>query len=453
MKRFTVQLGLRLGVLFLCLLGVAFGIAFDTRVSLLVLLGIVTLVLAWSIVRYINHTNRELESFLAGLRYGDFQQTYTIGHLGPSFRNLEDTLKSAVSKFKEMRSEQEQHALYYRSLMQHMPIPFFIVKPDQRVEVLNLATRRTFNVADITHTRELTRFGASFQQDVLHIDPGEALLTTIELGDNREYFIMTATDLTVGGAIHKLVALQNVQGEIDATELATWQNLLRVTSHEILNSLAPVSSCAQTAQSLVDDLIARHRDDPHLSREHLDEEMRDIRESVETVLRRSEGLTRFIQSYRQLSRMPPPKKKRIAFDNYFRRLESLVRGELARKDVELMLNHHPQSLHVVADEDMLDQLLINLIRNASDALIETENARIEVSAFQDDRQRTVIDVIDNGPGIPEELLDKIFVPFFTTRDEGSGIGLALTRYIMLSHGGKVTCLPGHDQGTVFRLVF
>ena len=453
MQEFRVQLGLRLCVLFLCLLGLAFGIAFDTRVSLLVLLGIVITILAWSIVRYINHTNRELESFLAGLRFGDFQQTYTIGHLGPSFRSLENALKLAIGKFKELRSEQEQQALYYRSLMQHMPIPYLIVKPDQRVEVLNLATRRAFNVADITHTRELTRFGAGFQRDVLHVDPGEALLTTIELGDNREYFIMTAAELTLGGRIHKLVSLQNVQGEIDATELATWQNLLRVTSHEILNSLAPVSSCAQTAQTLVDDLIARHRDNPELSREHLDEEMRDIRESVETVLRRSEGLTRFIQSYRQLSRMPPPKKKRIAFDKYFRRLESLVRGDLARKDIALVLSHRPQGLYVVADEDMLDQMLINLIRNASDALTDSENARVEVSAFQDERQRTVIDVIDNGPGIPQELLDKIFVPFFTTRNEGSGIGLALTRYIMLSHGGKVTCLPEQDQGTVFRLTF
>jgi two-component system nitrogen regulation sensor histidine kinase NtrY len=316
------------------------------------------------------------------------------------------------------------------------------------VEILNNATRRTFNVADITNTAELANFGAAFQRDVLQIQPGESVLSTIELAGTEEYFIMTATQLTTGGRIHKLVSLQNVQGEIDATELATWQNLLRVTSHEILNSLAPVSSCAQTAKTLVDDAIDREVAD-----QHLQEDLQDIRESLGTVLRRSEGLTRFIQSYRQLSRLPPPNRRPIRLEAYFNRLESLVGSELARKKIELSFQHDPPSLAVVADEDMLDQALINLVRNAANALADKQDASIRVSAYTDSKQRTVLEIEDNGPGVPEDLAEKIFIPFFTTQTQGSGVGLALVRYIMLSHGGKAIHEKNESGGATFRLIF
>ena len=283
-----------------------------------------------SLVRFIDHTNHELESFLAGLKFGDFQQAYTIAHLGPSFESLEKTLKATVEKFKQLRTEKEQQAIYNQALVQHIPIPFFIIHNDGRVVILNNATRRTFNVADITNTGELAGYGAGFQRDVLQVQPGEALLTTIELSGKEEHYIMTATQLTSGGKPHKLVSLQNVQGQIDATELATWQNLLRVTSHEILNSLAPVSSCAQSAKSLVDDIINSETKQLDLA-----EDMQDIQESLDTVLRRSEGLTRFIQSYRQLSRMPPPRKEKILIAGYFQHIESLVQRELAKKSIEL----------------------------------------------------------------------------------------------------------------------
>jgi len=447
-SHFKVQLGLRMAALFLGLLLLAFGMANGLRLSLVIIVIVFVALQATSLVRYINYTNRELESFLAGLKFGDFQQTYTIAHLGPSFQGLEKALQLTVEKFKSLRTQKEQQAIYFQSLVHHIPIPFFIVQRDQRVEILNNATRRTFNVADITNTGELLSFGAGFQRDVLQIQPGESILSTIELAGTQEYFIMTATQLTTGGKIHKLVSLQNVQGEIDATELATWQNLLRVTSHEILNSLAPVSSCAQTAKTLVDDAINRHVPD-----EHLQEDLQDIAESLDTVLRRSESLTRFIQSYRQLSRLPPPKRKSIRLEAYFNRLESLVHVELARKNIDLRLQHDPPSLAVAADEDMLDQALINLIRNASNAMADTKDGRIMVNAYTDGKQRTVLEVQDNGPGVPEDLAEKIFIPFFTTRTQGSGVGLALVRYIMLSHGGKAVCTRNESGGATFRLIF
>jgi two-component system nitrogen regulation sensor histidine kinase NtrY len=448
MKQFKVQLTIRLVGLLAILTLLAFGIASDLRGMFIGALVIISFIQATSLIQFINQTNHELESFLAGLKFGDFQQTYTIAHLGPSFAALEKTLQTTVDKFKKLRTEKEQQAVYNQALVQHIPVPFFIIHKDDRVEVLNNATRRTFNVADITNTGELARFGASFQRDVLQVEPGEVLLTTINLAGNDEHFILTATRITTAGTSHKLVSLQNVQGQIDATELATWQNLLRVTSHEILNSLAPVSSCAQSAKTLVDDIISNEISDKGLT-----DDLQDVQESLDTVLRRSEGLTRFIQSYRQLSRMPPPNKEKVPVSKYFDHIETLVQSELARKNVGLSFHSKPPSLFVMADRDMLDQAVINLIRNAADALSETSGAEISIYGYTDDKQRTVLEILDNGPGVPEDIAENIFVPFFTTRKQGSGIGLALVRYIMLSHGGAVSYSQNKEGGALFRLIF
>jgi two-component system nitrogen regulation sensor histidine kinase NtrY len=448
LKQFNTQLTLRMTGMFISLLLLAFGMAADIRTLLIAGLVIIIILQAISLIRFINHTNHELESFLSGLKFGDFQQTYTIAHLGPSFRALEKTLYETVRKFKSLRVEKEKQAIYNQTLVQHIPIPFFIVHTNGRVKILNNATRRTFNVADITNTDELGNFGASFQRDVLQVQPGEALLSTIELAGTQEHFILSAIQLTSGSEFHKLVSLQNVQNQIDATELATWQNLLRVTCHEILNSLAPVSSCAQTAKTLVDEVISKDLCDASL-----EEDMHDIQTSLDTVMRRSEGLTRFIQSYRQLSRMPPPDKTKIMVSHFFQQLNSLVQSELARKEIQLEFNCQPKNLSLMADKDMLDQVAINLIRNASDALAETHAANIALSAYTDNKHRTVLEIRDNGSGIPDDLVGKIFMPFFTTKTQGSGIGLAMVRYIMLSHGGTATYSPNQEGGSVFRLIF
>jgi two-component system nitrogen regulation sensor histidine kinase NtrY len=448
LNQFKVQLTLRISVLFLCLLLLATGIAAGSRSLSLVVLVVAIVAQLFSLLRYVDYTNHELESFLAGLRVGDFQQTYTIGHLGPSFRALEKTVQNTVANLKRARGEREQLADYNRALLQHIPMPFFIVHKGNRLRVLNNATRRTFNVSDFRSTDELVRFGAEFQRDVIQIQAGESLLTTIELAGNPEYFIMTATQLTTRGTVHMLISLQSVQGALDATELATWQNMLRVTSHEVLNSLAPVSSCAQTAKELADTALARDQLDDQ-SREDL----QDIRDSVDTVVRRSEGLVRFIQSYRQLSRMPKPEKERIDLEKYFSHLNALIGSELAHKKIAIHFSHFPAQLSVMADKDMLDQALINLIRNSSEALSVASNARITINGFSDDKQRTVIAVSDNGPGIAEDIVEKIFVPYFTARTKGSGVGLALVRYIMLSHGGSVNYVPGEVGGSTFSLVF
>jgi len=447
-ETYDLQVGIRLAVLFAAMLGLAFAIVYEREFSLVLVLSVIILVTAISFVRYSKRVIRDLSSFLNGFRYGDFQQKLSIRHLGASFQELESELQLTVERLRKIHSQQAQQAFYLQSLVQHLPLPFLILHDDDRVEIMNMATRRTFNVAEITNSGDLASFGASFQRDVLQIQAGESLLSNITIDNSEEHYILSATEITMDGRSQKLVALLNVQGELDATELATWQELLRVTSHEILNSLAPVSSCAQTAASLIADVLASGLDDPEVRGD-----LEDIRDAVDTIARRSEGLMGFVRSYRQLTRMPPPKMQKVLLGDYFQRLESLLISELAKSGISLNFSRHPAGLTVLADEDMLDQAMINLVSNAADAVRDSGHGRIDVRAFMDGKQRVILEVEDNGPGIDPNTAKSIFVPFFTTKQQGSGVGLALVRYIMLTHDGTALYSPGPKSGSVFRLVF
>jgi len=447
-NRFSVQIGMRLAVLFIFMLGLALVMANDAPTSLWIILGIAIPLQIWGILKYVNRTNQELVNFITGIRFDDYMQTFTLGHLGQTFRELEGALNLTVSKVKKLRAEREQQAIYFQALVGHMPLPLFFLFPDERLEILNNAMRRAFNVADLTNLDDLTKFGPAFARDVKQIDPGESLLTTITVEDVEQQYIMSATEITMAGRIQKLLSLQNVQSQLDATELATWQNLLRVTSHEILNSLSPVSSLAKTAQGLVIDF---ENDHPLKAGEK--ESLQDIRDALDTLVRRSEGLTGFVQSYRQLTRMPPPKLERIDLGKYLKRLESLVQSDYEKKKIRLDISVTPKNLSVQADEGMLDQAMINLLKNAADALEKVKDPKVKISSYFNTRNQVVIEVADNGPGITPEKRDQIFVPFFTTKRQGSGVGLTLVRYVMLSHGGTATYHPNKKKGSIFRLSF
>ena len=213
-------------------------------------------------------------------------------------------------------------------------------------------------------------------------------------------------------------------------------------AHEIMNSLTPVSSLAQTASLLVEDLRAEHEGAA------LDE----LNEAVGAIARRSSGLMRFVEGYRRFAEPPTPIKRQIPVEQLFDRAQRLAASLLADAETRIETEILPQSLAVDADPDLMDQVLLNLIKNAADATRDSNEALIRLSAALDARGRVVLNVTDNGPGLTPELIEHIFVPFFTTKPKGSGIGLPVVRQIMLAHGGSVEAVPG-TPGASFRLVF
>ncbi len=407
-------------------------------------LSLIILLQIFSLLHYLDRTNIEVTRFLDALRYEDFSQTFSLEKLGGSYKGLGAAMEDISGRFRESRKDSEAQNRYLKAVVDHAPVPLVALHQTGRVDLLNHTARQLFDAANIRGSEGMARYGARFQRDIAQIRPGRHRLTKIRIDEVDQHLILSATQITIKGAQLKLIALQNIQQELDATELASWQEFSHVLTHEIMNSITPVASLAKTACNLVDRL-ADAPDDA--------ENFQDVKDAVETLARRSEGLIHFVQAYRKLIQMPPPNRKELKLDVLFSRLKTLFEAEYAKAGIELIIEIEPKGLPLSADDSLLEQALINLLKNSADALSETDRPKIRLRAMRNARGKIAIEVADNGPGIPESKQDQIFIPFFTTKQDGSGIGLSLVRQIVLTHGGVISAGNAPEGGALFRLVF
>ena len=244
---------------------------------------------------------------------------------------------------------------------------------------------------------------------------------------------------------YTLVSLQNIRSELEEKEMEAWQKLIRVLTHEIMNSVTPISSLASTAAGMLD-----HRDNPDQQPAEMSD---DLKGALHTIEKRSQGLLHFVDAYRSLTLIPKPRFRIISIADLFRHVEQLFRAELSSNRVAFTANADPDTLELNADPELIEQVLINLIKNSLHAVQEKDQRSIALSARLDRGGSISVEVADNGSGISKEVQEKIFVPFFTTKQNGSGIGLSLSRQIMRMHGGTITCRSQEGEGAVFVLRF
>ena len=444
-NRFAKQVTVRIAALFATLLVLAYLVAETDLVAVSALVAALMLLQAALVVRFVHRTNRELTRFLGAIRYDDFQQSFSMGELGPTFADLKSAFEEVMVRFRAARLEREAERRYLEALVEHVPVAIVAISDDGKVELLNNAARRLLNASAATAVDQLVVYGAAFQRDLAQSKAGERTVTRIELDGVQRHLILSTTQINVTGAAIRLVTLQDIQSELDWNELSAWQDMARVLSHEIMNSLTPIASLARTADEMVDDLARRAGAE--------DELVADIHAAIRTLARRSDGLMRFVRSYRQFTQMPPPSLRPLGLREYFQRLEKLLLTEWAGRGIELHVAPPANGLTVLADDTLLDQAVINLLRNAADAASAAPAPQVWLDARLSDRGRPVIEIGDNGPGVDEALGEKIFLPFFTTKPEGSGIGLALARQVMLVHKGAITASSRPGGGALFRLTF
>jgi signal transduction histidine kinase len=231
--------------------------------------------------------------------------------------------------------------------------------------------------------------------------------------------------------------------------MEAWQKLVRVLTHEIMNSVTPISSLANTVEGEIVNYLDHSEGKPDISKE----DMEDIHLAVQTIQRRSDGLIRFVNDFRSLTHTPEPKFEMVSVMELFDQVTVLLKHDMESNQINFIVNVKPQNLALTIDPELIQQVLINLIKNAVQALQERENKIIELQAFQDEKNSTLFVVKDNGPGIDEEAQTKIFIPFFTTKKSGSGIGLSLSRQIMRQHNASLSVKSKIDEGTEFILRF
>lgn len=413
-----------------------------------IICGILFAISVAELWRYINRTNTEIERFLAAARYADFSQRFSFNDVGSGFEELGTTFTGILDRFRGVQSERETELRYLQALIEHVPVPLLTVHGDQSITLRNNAARRLFGTTKVTKLSDLRQFGKGLHDAVEDAVPGlrELVIFTVEGVEHK--LTLAAAEIIVGREKERLISLQDIQTELDATEGRAWQDLVRVLTHEIMNSITPVTSLAATAADLIDDIVRNTKGD---SPAH--DDLEDLRDAVATVARRSNSLTQFVTSYRQLTRLAPPEKKRIHLAGLFDEVCLLAAAEWPADKVALTRELTPQGLDVYADRDLLEPVLLNLLRNAWQATRGVEHAAIRLQGRINRRGNVVIEVSDNGQGVPEELNRKIFVPFFTTREGGSGVGLALARQVMIAHGGFITLSDSESGGAKFTLTF
>ena len=397
---------------------------------------------------FISRTNRDVARFLDAARYADYSQRFSLGDLGTGFGELGETFTDILDRMYDQRSTLETDVRRLNALIDHIPIPLMTVHGDDSITLQNNAARRLFGAAHVTRLTDLRQFGGGFYVAVSEAVPGNRELVTFEV-EGVEYKLTLATsENIVAGESRRLVSLQDIQSELNITQAEAWQDLVRVLTHEIMNSITPVTSLAATASDVVDDIVSRAGPDSELH-----EDLVDLRDAVHTVARRSDSLMQFVHSYRQITRLAPPDKKRVHIGDLLGSVSRLAEAEWPKCDSFLDVSVEPAELDVYADRDLLEPVVMNLVRNALQATQNMDDAQIDLRGRLGRRGNIVIEITDNGPGIPDENLKKIFVPFFTTKKDGSGVGLALARQVMTAHGGFVRVARNEGGGAIFTLTF
>ncbi len=315
------------------------------------------------------------------------------------------------------------------------------------IELLNNAARKLLKIPRLGNIKELESVSRRLAEKLANISAGDKDLVKLQQGDDLLQLSVYATGFILRRQQLTLVAIQNIQHELEEREMTSWQNLIRVLTHEIMNSITPIASLASTAQGLLKD--NKECEVPESMNEVID----DVRHAVNTIEKRSSGLLNFIENYRKLTRIPKPAFKLVQIKDLFDRVEYLLKDQFERSSIKFKKRIDPESLTITADPALIEQVLINLCKNSIEAVIGILKPKIKLKATTDGRGNPVIKVSDNGKGITDEVVEKIFIPFFTTKPLGSGIGLSLSRQIVRLHKATIGVSSKPNEKTVFKLRF
>jgi two-component system, NtrC family, nitrogen regulation sensor histidine kinase NtrY len=397
-------------------------------------------VLVWAMARTMNASERvirDVRYFLEALKQNDYSVRLVGSRESAAYAAMGSAMERVLEGFRSQRNEQQERIRFLENVVEHVGTAVIAFTTDGEITLLNAASRRMLNVHRARHMSTVAEVAPELVQALEKLDRGGQTLTTVPDDDLQpRQVLLHSSRILVGGTSHVLAVMYDIGSELEEREMQAWQQLTRVLTHEIMNSVAPIASLAGTVERLVEDQV----DSPD-----------DVAEAVAVIKRRSEALINFVDAYRSFTRIPSPQYTLTLVDELLGRVVRLMRAEAERSHVDLVHDVEPEVLRLAADPDLIEQVLINLVLNAIQATAGFGH-RVHLRARPDRRGIAVIEVEDDGPGITPDVQERIFVPFFTTKPDGSGIGLSLSRQIMRLHGGSVS-VRSNPGRTVVSLRF
>jgi len=413
------------------------------------LVSILAIIQVVSLIRFIDKTNKEVNGFFESLKNQDLLNPHFSPGEGEYYNKLVEHYYEIINKLKASDTDKNAKYQYLKTIVQHVGIGIITFNKTGEVQIINTAAKRLFRITHINNINELSKISDNLVNSIKMLKTGGRDLIKIINSEETIQLAVFAIELTLKDEEFKLVSVQNIQSELEENEMEAWQKLVRVLTHEIMNSVTPISSLANTVEEDIKYRIDSEEKEKELSMD----DMEDLHLAIKTIQKRSEGLVRFVTDFRSLTHIPKTKFTEVAIKDLFEHIELLMKHELEQNKINYKQSILPPELKIKIDQELIEQVLINLIKNAIQALNDESSKDIALSAFIKDNKHMIISVKDNGPGIDEEAQSKIFIPFYTTKKSGSGIGLSLSKQIMRQHLGTISVKSKLNEGTEFVLRF
>ncbi len=411
-------------------------------------IGLAVILMVSELIRYVERSDRELAHFLLSISQNDFSNTYPPNRKGRGDR-LHEAFRQLMQVFGRLRDEKEINHQYLQTVVEHISIALLCVNEKGEVKLMNAAAKVLFRKPFLRHIQSLSHLDPHLPGRLLSMTSGERVLLKLEIDHTLVSLSIQATRFKLHGEIYSLLSFQDIRHELEAQEVESWQKLIRVLTHEIMNSVIPISTLTTVVNDMLVDDQGQRIDLARLN----EEDTADLHGSLKTIESRSKGLVNFVKAYKSITQIATPKLKDVSIQDLLERVHWLLKPQTDKRGIAFTLGLPEPTLRIKADAEMIEQVLINLIMNAVDAVSQKELPHIELIAGATALGQVILKVSDNGAGMNREVQEQIFVPFYTTKPHGSGVGLSLSKQIMLLHQGRIKVQSEPGIGSSFTLEF
>jgi two-component system nitrogen regulation sensor histidine kinase NtrY len=444
-KRYEWRILLRIALLFIILLATSFLVVNGWYIYLIITLPIIIYQL-YDFLRVQKKAQDEVEAFAESVHYRDFSRHFDVGRAPTELKPLRKGFNDINSTFKVISRERETQYHYLQKILELVDTGIISYEEETgETGWMNESFKKIFGIPYLKTIHSLKKRDEALYAEAMAIKPGDSKVVSITRNKQMIKILLTVSVMRIDEKVYRLLAFQNVSEALDETESKAWQKLLNVMTHEIMNSVAPISSLADTLKNR----LRNYSQDNKNKSGDLD----DLELGIDTIKRRSEGLLKFTESYRSLNKITRLDLTRILVRDLFENLNSLMLPTLEQKKIELDIVLRDPQMAIEVDINLIEQVLINVLVNAIEAVKDRPNPCITLSAELRPNGKPQLKISDNGVGMPPDLIEKIFIPFFSTRKTGSGIGLSLCKQIMILHKGNIQVQSVLGEGSAFVLLF
>ncbi len=396
------------------------------------------------LIYFLNRTNRKIAFFFDAIRNDDSTLNFPGNTGNKALNELNNSLNKVNELIKKTKFDLEEQEQYFKTILEHVSIGIITYNKRGTIFLSNTTAAKLLQNKHLNHIDQIARTDRKLFSTFKELQPGDNRLVSFNGVNGLAQLSLKSTQFITATEELQLVTIQDVKNEMDTKELESWSKLIRVLTHEIMNTVAPITSLSQTILGYYKNLEQNPPTEKMIA---------NTIKGLEVINERGTGLISFVDTYRKLTRVPPPEKKTVPLKQLLENTITLISIESENENIDIKSEVNPADLEVSADKKQISQVLINLVKNAVEALKQVEKGIILLNADVNSHGRVQITITDNGPGIPDDLIDKIFIPFYTTKESGSGIGLSLSRQIMLLHGGSLKVVSQPNEKTIFTLEF